>query len=85
MAREHVSLIAFGISLVVGLHFLPLAKVFGYASYYWVGTLIVVGNLLTVIALKPANPTASVGLVTGLILWSRSILLLGRSFRFVPS
>jgi len=44
--------IAIGISLVVGLHFLPLGRIFGVTSYYWVGTLIVIWDILTIAAFK---------------------------------
>lgn len=73
--------LAVGISLVVGLHFLPLGRIFGTALYYWVGTLIVVWNILTLTALKSWNLTASVGIATGLILWAAAIYVLKRSFR----
>ena len=76
--------IAVGISLVVGLHFLPLGRIFGFASYYWVGTLIVVWDILTITALKSWNWTASAGIATGVILWATAIYVLVRSFRIVP-
>lgn len=77
--------IAVGISLVVGLHFLPLGRVFGVASYYWVGTLIVVWDILTITALKSWDWTASAGIATGLILWAAAIYALVRSFDIVRS
>jgi hypothetical protein len=77
--------IAVGISLVVGLHFLPLGRIFGYASYYWVGTLIVAWDILTITALKSWNLTASVGIATGVILWATAIYVLIGSFRVVPA
>jgi hypothetical protein len=80
--RPH--LIAVGISLVVGLHFIPLGKIFGAASYYWVGSLIVVWDILTITALKSWNLTASAAIATGVILWATAIYVLVRSFRIVP-
>jgi hypothetical protein len=77
--------IAVGISLVVGLHFLPLGRIFGYASYYWVGTLIVAWDILTITALRSWNLTASAGIATGVILWATAIYVLIRSFRVVPA
>ena len=65
--------VAVGISLVVGLHFLPLGRIFGFASYYWVGTLIVVWDILSITALKSWNLTASAAIGTGLILWATAI------------
>lgn len=80
--RPH--LIAVGISLVVGLHFIPLGKIFGAASYYWVGSLIVVWDILTITALKSWNSTASAAIATGVILWATAIYVLVRSFRIAP-
>lgn len=77
-------LIAVGISLVVGLHFIPLGRIFGAASYYWVGSLIVVWDILTITALKSWNSTASAAIATGVILWATAIYVLARSFRIVP-
>lgn len=65
--------VAVGISLVVGLHFLPLGRIFGVASYYWVGTLMVVWDILSMTALKLWNLTASAAIGTGLILWATAI------------
>ena len=78
-------LIAVGISFVVGLHFIPLGKIFGYASYYWVGSLIVVWDILTMTALKSWNPAASAAIATGVILWATAVYILVRSLRIVPS
>ena len=75
--------IAVGISLVVGLHFLPLGRIFGVASYYWVGTLIVVWDILAIFALKSLNLTASAGIATGVILWAAAIHILVRAFGIV--
>ena len=75
--------IAVGISLVVGLHFLPLGRVFGVASYYWIGSLIIAWDILTMTTSKPSNWTASAGIATGLILWASAINALVRSFGFV--
>lgn len=81
---QRPDLIAVGISLVVGLHFIPLGRIFGAASYYWVGSLIVVWDILTITALKSWNSTASAAIATGVILWATAIYVLVRSFRIVP-
>lgn len=62
-------LIATGISLVVGLHFLPLARLLRVRIYYLVGTAIVLCDLLGWTFLQSTAITVSVGLTTGLILW----------------
>lgn len=77
--------VAVGISLVVGLHFLPLGRIFGIASYYWVGTSIVVWDLLAIFALKSWNLTASAGIATGVILWAAAIYVLVKAFGVVFS
>lgn len=68
-----------GISLVVGLHFLPLGRIFEATAYYWVGALIVVWDILAITALK-WNLTASAGIATGVILWAAAINVVVRSF-----
>lgn len=75
--------IAIGISFVVGLHFLPLGRIFESASYYWVGAVIVVWDILTITALKSWNLTASACIATGVILWASAIYVLTRSHRIV--
>jgi hypothetical protein len=70
---------AAGVSLVVGLHFLPLARIFESAAYYWVGSLMVAWDIVTVTVLKSWNPTVSAG-IAGAILWAAAIHTLMRSF-----
>ena len=65
--------IAVGISLVVGLHFLPLGRIFGFSGYYWTGSLIVIWDILSITALRSWNLTASAAIGTGLILWATAI------------
>jgi uncharacterized membrane protein len=71
---------AAGVSLVVGLHFLPLARIFESAACFWGGGLMIAWDILTVTALKSLNPTASACIVTGAILWAFAIYLLTWSF-----
>ena len=77
-------LIAAGISLVVGLHFLPLGRIFDAPRYYWVGSLMVAWDIVTLTALKSWNPTASAGIASGAILWAAAIDTLVHSFRLAP-
>jgi len=74
-----------GVSLVVGLHFLPLGKVLGITQYYWVGALIVLCDILVITASRSVNLVAAVGTSTGVILWGSAIYALIRSLRVVPS
>lgn len=75
--------IAVGISLVVGLHFLPLGRTFGVVAYYWVGAVIVVWDILSLTAFKSWNLTASAGIGTGVVLWGAAISIFLRSQRLV--
>ncbi len=77
--------VAAGISLVVGLHFLPLGRIFEAPAYYWVGSLIVVADILALMLSGIWNPTALAAGATGAILWAASIHLLARSLRTVPA
>jgi hypothetical protein len=71
---------AAGISLIVGLRFLPLARIFESAAYCWVGSLMVGWDIVTVRVLKSWNPTVSAGIASGAILWAAAIHTLMRSF-----
>jgi hypothetical protein len=71
---------AAGISLIVGLHFLPLARIFESTAYYWVGSLMVAWDIVTVTVLKSWNPTVSADIASGAILWAAAIHTLMRSF-----
>lgn len=75
--------IAVGISLVVGLHFLPLGRIFGTASYYWLGSLIVLWDILAITVVKSWNLTASAGIATGVILWASTVYALTRPPRVI--
>lgn len=74
-------LIAVGISFVVGLHFIPLGRVFDSPAYYAVGSLIAVWDIVSIAVAKPSGsgPFAAVG--TGVILWTTAIAVLVRSVR----
>jgi hypothetical protein len=73
--------IASGISLVVGLHFIPLGSIFDFPAYYFVGSLIAAWDILSVAALNSSNSTAFAALGTGVILWVTAIAMLFRSIR----
>jgi hypothetical protein len=75
-------LLAAGISLVVGLHFLPLARLFRFPSYYAAGIVIILCDLLSIATLRADSITLSVGIETGAVLWATAIyaLLLSRHF-----
>ena len=66
-------LLASGIALVVGLHFLPLARILRFPVYYWVGAGIVVCAVLSALLFRGDAATATAGIGTGLILWATGL------------
>ena len=79
---HRLDLLAAGISLVVGLHFLPLARLLRFNVYYWSGGAIILCDLLIVLLFNALSITASVGTATGVILWATALYALLRSVRF---
>ena len=77
-AFHRIDLLAAGISLVVGLHFLPLANLFRFRAYAATGIAIVVSDLLIVLLVRNEALTACVGVATGAILWTTAIYALRR-------
>ncbi|WKE66197.1 hypothetical protein PVT67_02830 [Gallaecimonas kandeliae] len=53
--------------LVIGLHFLPLARLLRYRPHYLTGAALVLLALLVPVLAGPASPLASLG--AGLVLW----------------
>ncbi len=75
-------LIAAGISVVVGVHFLPLARLFRLPAYSIAGIAIIVADLVSVAMLEGPQITFASGTATGSILWITAIyaLLSARGF-----
>jgi hypothetical protein len=75
-------LLAAGISLVVGVHFLPLAWRFQFSAYYVAGVAIVLCDLVSVAILRAEAITFAAGIATGIVLWATAMyaLLLCRGF-----
>ena len=68
--------IASVIALVVGLHFFPLARLFGVSSYYATALL---GCMIGIVGLRISDPVLRnrvVGLCFGLLLWVTSAAML---------
>ncbi|WP_244501049.1 hypothetical protein [Streptomyces sp. TP-A0874] len=63
--------------LVVGLHFLPLARSFAQPQYWWTGgslmTLALVGALALADGSDPANVRTLVGFGAAAVLWSTAL------------
>jgi hypothetical protein len=65
-------------ALVVGLHFLPLARVFGVPLYYWTGGATVAWALLASAIPEPVARLLLLGLGVGIILWVTASVILYR-------
>ena len=73
------------IGVIVGLHFLPLARLFRYSLYYWSGAIQVVLCLSAAVAMRYNLLNALntvVGLEMGLTLWITVFAVLIRSPQF---
>ncbi len=79
---HRLDLLAVGISLVVGLHFLPLGRLFQFSAYYVAGVAIILCDLVSVAVLRAEAITLAAGIATGLVLWITAVyaLLLCRGF-----
>jgi hypothetical protein len=67
---------AFGV--IIGLHFLPLAKIFGGHLYYWTGAIMVIAAIGSFVI--PRSDVRSIAGCTaiGLILWLTGLVILRR-------
>lgn len=64
--------------LIIGLHFLPIAKFFQLPRYYWVGAIMIAGEL-SCLLLARGNLRNIVGcLCIGLTLWINGLIILSR-------
>lgn len=66
------------IGVIVGIHFLPLARVFDYPLYYWTGGAEIALCALIAVALRARLGAADplIGLAMGLSLWMTVLILL---------
>ena len=67
------------IAAIVGLHFLPLARLYRFSLYYVVGAVIVLDSLISLALASPMREIA-VGLSMGAILWLTCGAVLRRGF-----
>jgi hypothetical protein len=70
---------------VVGLHFLPLAKIFGAPGLAVIGILIALWCLLCWALFRPETLTIAVSIGTGILLWAASASALFRARKIVNS
>jgi len=72
----HVAWILPAVILVVGLHFLPLARLFGYRAYNLTAAALVAVAVAALVGGGAVNGVALTLLATGAILWATAIALL---------
>jgi hypothetical protein len=85
---HRMDLLAAGISVVVGLHFLPLARLFRFPAYYGTGIVVVLCGLLSMIFLHGNDIAFAAGIGTGLALWITAAYVLrrcGKLLRDLPA
>ena len=71
-------LLPIAISILVGIHFIPLADLFGFSPYYAVAAALILLNLCALMLRSPVRE-ATCCFGTGCILWLSSIFVLLRS------
>lgn len=76
---HRMDLLAAGIGVVVGLHFLPLAHLFRFPPYYVTGAAIVLWDVLSSLLLHGSRITLSAGIGTGSVLWITAVYVLSCS------
>ncbi len=67
------------VATIVGLHFLPLARLYRVPLYYWVGGVMLADALVSLALPSPIREIA-VGLSMGAILWLTCVLVLRQGF-----
>jgi hypothetical protein len=68
--------IPIAVAVIVGLHFLPLARVFEVPLYYWTGVLSVLGVLGCSLIRDAGMRLLCAGLTMAAVFWLTSLLLL---------
>jgi hypothetical protein len=63
-------------AVIVGLHFIPLARLFEVPLYYWTGAIIVLGMLGCSLIRDVATRQLCAGLVMAAVLWLTAVLVL---------
>jgi hypothetical protein len=71
--------IPIAIAIIVGLHFLPLARLFEVPLYYWTGALSTLGVLACLLISDFAVRDFCVGMVMAAVLWLTVAYLLART------
>ncbi|MGH9494841.1 MAG: hypothetical protein ACRD3B_07585 [Candidatus Sulfotelmatobacter sp.] len=80
---HRMDLLAFGISLVVGLHFLPLARLFRFPAYYVAGGAIILTDPIAVAMLRDKAIAMGSAVGAGIVLWLTGMYTLQRGREFL--
>jgi hypothetical protein len=64
---------------IIGLHFFPLARIFGVPLYYWTGAVTILGMSACYFIADPAQRTLYASLIMAAILWLTASVLLIRT------
>lgn len=81
----HANLIPQLMGVVVGLHFLPLAKIFKAPIYYWTGTAMTLGVLVSLAVPAEHLRTIVACSLSGVSLWATSTAILCQDKIFFPA
>jgi hypothetical protein len=68
--------------LIIGLHFVPIAKVFHLPSYYWVSAIMIVGELSSLLMPRGDMRNIVGCACIGLTLWMNGLIILSRISTF---
>lgn len=78
------SYIMTAVAAIVGLHFLPLARLYRVPLYYWMGG-VMLADAVVSLALPSPTREIAVGLSMGAILWLTCVLVLRHGFQLAHS
>ena len=68
--------------LIIGLHFLPIAKVFQLPRYYWVAAIMIAGELSSLLIARGEMRNIAGCACIGLTLWINGLIILSRISTF---
>jgi hypothetical protein len=68
--------------LVIGFHFLPIARVFRLPNYYWMGAIMIVGELSSLLMPRGDMRNIVGCACMGLTFWINSLIILARISKF---
>jgi hypothetical protein len=85
LAFHRMDLLAAGIGIVVGLHFLPLGALFRVPAYYLTGAVMVAASAASMMLFRGDAVTFFAGLVNGATLWLTAMVSLRRSREYARS